>query len=81
MGVTTTTLASLVSIGVTLVELHGPGGQVLIVNPAEVSSLRQPLDIHQQHWPRGTHCIVVMANAGSLAVSEDCHTVQHLLSQ
>jgi len=65
------------------VELHGPTGQVLEINPAEVSSLREPLDesVGRHHWGRGTHCVVVMANGGFNAVAEDCATVLKKLEQ
>jgi hypothetical protein len=59
----------------TLIELHGPTGQVLEINPALVSSLRQPIDTQRQHWGQGTHCVVVMSNGGFIAVAEDCPTV------
>jgi hypothetical protein len=66
------------------VELHGPTGQVLEINPAEVSSLRQPLDaaLGHRHWTAGTKCIVVMTNGGVVAVAEDCPTVvQKMMGQ
>jgi len=57
------------------VELHGPTGQVLEINPAEISSLREPIDLNTRHWAKGTRCIVVMSNGGFIAVSEDCPAV------
>lgn len=73
-------LAACKAFAMTLVELHGPTGQRLELNPAEVSSLREPIDI-KGHWARGTHCIVVMANGGFIAVTEDCDTVKQKLQE
>lgn len=61
-----------------LVELHGPSGQIVEINPAEVSSVRQPLDV-RGHWMQGTKCIIVMSNGGYIATSEDCPTVTQKL--
>jgi len=58
-----------------LISLHGPGGQLLIINPLEISSLRSPLESNS-HFARGTHCIVVMSNGRVNATLEDCLTVQ-----
>jgi len=61
---------------IAFVELHGPSGQVLEVNPALVSSIRQPIDVAgPSHWARGTRCIIIMSKGMFLAVSEDCVTV------
>jgi len=54
---------------------------MLEVNPAEISSLRQPLDIANHHWARGTKCIVVMTNGTFIATSEDCPTVVNKVQQ
>src|SRR5215831_9378637 len=44
-----------------LVEFHGPSGQRLEINPAAVSSLREPIDI-RSHLAPGAHCVIVMSN-------------------
>jgi hypothetical protein len=66
--------------GIVLVELHGPSGQVLELNPAEVSSLREPLAV-PGHWARNTHCIIVMTNGRVIAIAEDCVTAKARLQQ
>jgi hypothetical protein len=68
----------LAAAGVTLVELHAPGGQPLEINPTAVSSVRAPIDFHR-HWGRGTQCVLVMTNGRVNAVIEDCATVMHRL--
>lgn len=70
------TIATLVA--VTLVELHGPTGHLLEVNPAAVSSLRAPIDI-KSHWAKNTRCVLVMTNGKYIAVTEDCLTVTQKL--
>jgi len=63
-----------VALVLALIELHGPTGQLLEINPAAVSSVRQPIDV-SGHWAKGTRCILVMTNGGYISVSEDCPTV------
>jgi hypothetical protein len=63
---------------IALVELHGPSGQVLQINPAEVSSLRAPVDA-TGHWGEGTRCVIVMTNGRSNAIAEDCDTAARKL--
>jgi hypothetical protein len=66
--------------GIALVELHGPTGQVLEINPAEISSVRTPVvGAAHQHWGQGTRCILVMSNGRTNAVIEDCAAVVRLL--
>jgi len=65
---------------VALVELHAPSGQVIAINPSQVSSLRAPLDV-SGHWGKGTRCVVVMSNGGFNAVVEDCATVERMLGK
>jgi len=65
---------------VVLVELHGPNGQPLDINPAEVSSLRPPADALGR-WAKGTRCVVVMSNGRFNAVAEDCETAVQKLER
>ena len=65
----------------TFVELHGPSGQLLEVNPAEVSSLRTPLELGSRHWATGTKCVCVMTNGKFIALAEDCATAVEKLGQ
>jgi hypothetical protein len=68
---------------ITLVELHGPTGQRIEINAAEISSLREPADISRDHyhWAKGTRCIIVMSNGRYIAVVEDCMTVAEKLTR
>lgn len=63
-----------------LVDLHTPNGRLLAVNPAEVSSIREPADLtHTGRWAAGTHCVIVMTNGRFNAVAEDCLTVERAI--
>jgi uncharacterized protein YlzI (FlbEa/FlbD family) len=65
--------------GITLVELHAPNGHPVEINPAEVSSLREPVDEATHHWFPGTRCIIVMSNGRFYAVAENCEAVKEKL--
>jgi len=62
----------------TLVEFHAPSGQRVEINPAEVSSLREPIDI-KGHWGKGTHCVIVMTNGRFNGVAESCAVAEQKL--
>jgi hypothetical protein len=62
-------------VAVVLIELTLPTGKHHIeINPAEISSVRQPADVNG-HWAKGTNCIIVMTNGRFNAVIETCETV------
>ena len=61
------------------VALTSPTGHRLYVNPAEVSSVREPLDTARGHWAPSTRCVLIMSNGLVNGVREDCLTVDHLL--
>jgi hypothetical protein len=65
-------------LALSLVELHGPSGQIIEINPVEVSSVRAPIDT-PGHWGSGTRCVIVMTNGKSNAIKEDCATVLRVL--
>src|SRR6516164_6841324 len=46
-----------------LIQLHGPDGQIIDVNANEVSSLREPREGSEGHFPNGTKCIISMTNS------------------
>lgn len=74
-------LAALGAAYIDLVPLHGPDGRVYI-NPAEISTLREPSAISRdtQHFPRGTHCVIVTTNGKYVPVQETCSQVHALAS-
>jgi len=62
------------------IELHGPTGQSIHINAAEVSSLREPITANR-HWAPAVHCVVVMTNGKVNAVAETCAAVAQKLGQ
>jgi hypothetical protein len=64
-----------------LIQLHGPDGQEIDVNPHEVASLREPSSISEGHFPKGVRCVVVMTNGRFNLVKEDCSTVKTLVEE
>jgi hypothetical protein len=63
-------------IGFHLIQTHGPNGQVIDINPHEVSSVRTPQKGAQEHFPPGTNCIVIMNNGRINAIIEDCELIR-----
>ena len=59
-----------------LIQLHGPDGQTIDINPNEVSSLRAPRKT-EDHFPKGTACVVIMTNGRINLVVEDCETIRN----
>lgn len=64
-----------------LVELHGPDGQRFFVNPAAVTTIREPLTTDQRHFAPGMRCVVVMSNGKFLPVHESCDEVRGLMER
>jgi hypothetical protein len=59
-----------------LIQLHGPGGTQIDVNPHEISSLRDPSVVPEGHFAKGIKCLLFMTNGKVVAVTEDCDTVK-----
>lgn len=62
-----------------LVQLTGPGGQEIDVNPDQVVSLREKRG--NEHFAPGAKCVIHTADGKFVAVQEDCNTVQERLNQ
>jgi hypothetical protein len=62
-------------------ELHGPNGQIIEVNPNEISSLRTPQAGSSEHFAKGVRCIIKMTNSNINAVVETCETVLFMLKE
>ena len=58
-----------------LIQLTTPTGHPLDINPAEISSTREPIDV-SGHWARGVRCVVFMTNGRFNAVAESCAAVR-----
>jgi hypothetical protein len=64
-----------------LVQLHGPNGQQIDINPHEVSSLREPQKGSDEHFAKGVRCLIKMSNGAINAVTEDCETVRRMIEE
>jgi hypothetical protein len=74
-------LATILLATIELVALHGPDGQSVWVNVAQITSIRSPLAADQdQHFAKGTRCIVVMVSGKFVATREDCSEVRALIN-
>ena len=74
-------MRTLVLAGLALVELHGPQGQRILVNPPEITSVREPRGLDSGHWARGTKCLLLMADGRIITVVDDCDTVREKLER
>lgn len=73
-------LAFSLLVGIQLLEVHGPDGQLVYINPAEISSLRQPTNADLgRYFPRTVHCIIVTTNGKFVAAVEMCNVLRDRL--
>lgn len=63
-----------------LIQLQGPGGQVIWLNPETVISVREPRGVPQGHWPADTKCVVMTVDGKFLTTAESCNRVRQKLS-
>lgn len=64
-------------VALALVQLTGPTGQKIYVNPAEVTSVRQPLV--SGHFAQGVHCVIVTTSGKFISVMEPCDDARQKL--
>jgi hypothetical protein len=58
-----------------LISVHGPTGQEIDLNIAEISSIRRPeayKDEPGEHFAKGVKCIIIMANGKIISTMETC---------
>ena len=70
-------------LALSLITLHGPGGQIIEINPAEVSSVRAPVVTgkkQNQYHHEAVQCLIRMTNGQFNAVIETCEEVDKLLA-
>jgi hypothetical protein len=63
----------------TMVELHGPDGQIIWLNPAQVINIREPRGIDSGHWTKGTKCLVLTVDGKFFTTAESCVDVRRRL--
>ena len=68
-------------IALELLEVHGPDGQVALINTHEIASIREPnaADLGRR-FAKGSRCVVLTTDGKWLAVTETCAELRALLS-
>jgi hypothetical protein len=62
-----------------LIHLHGPGNQIISLNPNEIVALRTPQK--SDHFAEGVRCFVATADGKFSTVLEDCNTIEKMLEE
>lgn len=62
-------------LALTLVKLHGPGGQIVEVNPEHVVGLREPRASPTEHFQKEIRCLIFTLDGKFTGVLEDCAEV------
>ena len=70
-------IAAIFIAGVMLVELHGPDGARILLNPDAITSMRAPSGTAAP----GMKCALSLANGGVLGVRETCEDVRNIISR
>ena len=70
-------LVGLLVTDIELAELHGPTGQRIYVNPAEVTSIIPPQKAG--HFAKGTQCVIYLSSRNFIPVGETCDEARKLL--
>ncbi|HKW23470.1 MAG TPA: hypothetical protein VJO13_18965 [Ktedonobacterales bacterium] len=71
-----------VSLAALLIELHGADGQRYWLNPAEITTAREPpaADLHR-HFAQGARCVVLTTDGKFIATRETCDVVRERITQ
>lgn len=64
-----------------LLQFTGPTGARIDLNPAAITSIREPNAMPEGHWGKGTHCIIVVDGGGTIAVHETCDEVRQVIGE
>jgi hypothetical protein len=60
-----------------MLQLHGPGGQVIDINPDHITTLRQRhLGKLEEHLAKEVRCIIKMSDGSFNLVVEDCELIR-----
>jgi hypothetical protein len=62
------------------VTVTAPGGNEIVVNATEISSIRQPSEVSSGHLAKDVHCVLFMTSGQSIGVVETCREVVKLLA-
>ena len=61
-----------------LILLHAADGQVIEINPDQITNMRGPRDVASKDklFPAHTRCLISQTDGKYVAVTEDCDTVK-----
>ena len=59
-----------------LITLHGPGHQLIDINPDAIVSTRKPHEHNEGYLERGVNCVLSMNNGKLISVLESCDQVR-----
>ena len=62
-----------------LIILHASDGQIVQINPDQITSIRTPREHHETLFPPHTHCMVNLTDGKFIAVREDCEAVKKMI--
>lgn len=68
----------LLLMAIALIQLTSPQHQQIFINPAEVTSIREPRGAGV-HFAPGVKCLIVMVNRNFITVTETCEEVRKQL--
>lgn len=57
--------------------LHGPNGQIVYLNTAQITNIRAPRG--EGHFGAGVQCLIFMTDSKYVGVREHCTSVQALI--
>lgn len=68
-------------IAAAFIQLHAPDGQIIYLNPDQITNLRKPRGQDQQHFIKGTNCVVFTTDGKYISVYESCEQIRKALGQ
>jgi hypothetical protein len=73
-------LVRLIITSVAFVPLHGPGGQGIVLNVEEISSIRE-IVADDSTYHESIHCVIVMTNGKAIGIVETCIDALKLIEE
>jgi len=67
-------------IAASLIQLQAPDGQIIYVNPDQITNIRKPRGIDQGHFVKGTNCLVFTVDGKYFAIVEPCEEVRNKMN-
>lgn len=68
-------------VAVTFIFLHAPGGAGIIINPHEITSMRQRPSAGDQFFVGNAECMINLTDGKFVAVIEACETVHQMIEE